>query len=110
MIGSGSPVDLFRTKTDELTVEVQSLTFLAKGLRPLPEKWHGLTDIETRYRQRYVDLIANPECASHFLHANPDNFHDPHSFLTQRDFLEVETPMMQPIPGGCHCPSVYHSS
>ncbi|HBP89575.1 MAG TPA: lysine--tRNA ligase, partial [Nitrospiraceae bacterium] len=51
---------LFRTKTDELTVEVHTLTFLTKGLRPLPEKWHGLTDIETRYRQRYVDLIANP--------------------------------------------------
>ena len=49
---------LFRTKTDELTIEVQKLTFLSKGLRPLPEKWHGLTDIETRYRQRYVDLIG----------------------------------------------------
>ncbi|MGH7428050.1 MAG: OB-fold nucleic acid binding domain-containing protein, partial [Candidatus Methylomirabilaceae bacterium] len=51
---------LFRTKTDELTVEVRELTFLSKALRPLPEKWHGLTDVETRYRQRYVDLIANP--------------------------------------------------
>ena len=52
---------LFRTKTNELTVEVHELTFLSKALRPLPEKWHGLTDVETRYRQRYVDLIANPE-------------------------------------------------
>ena len=52
---------LFRTKTDELTVEVKTFTFLSKGLRPLPEKWHGLTDIEIRYRQRYVDLIANPD-------------------------------------------------
>ena len=51
---------LFRTKTNELTIEVQNLTFLCKALRPLPEKWHGLTDIEIRYRQRYVDLIANP--------------------------------------------------
>ncbi|MFM7842011.1 MAG: OB-fold nucleic acid binding domain-containing protein, partial [Nitrospira sp.] len=51
---------LFRTKTNELTVEVRQLTFLSKALRPLPEKWHGLTDVETRYRQRYVDLIANP--------------------------------------------------
>ena len=51
---------LFRTKTNEFTVEVKTLTFLSKALRPLPEKWHGLTDVETRYRQRYVDLIANP--------------------------------------------------
>ena len=52
---------LFRTKTNEFTVEVHELTFLSKALRPLPEKWHGLTDVETRYRQRYVDLIANPD-------------------------------------------------
>ena len=90
---------LFRTKTDELTVEVQSLTFLAKGLRPLPEKWHGLTDIETRYRQRYVDLIANPDVHGIF-HNRSQIIAGIRSFLTARGFLEVETPMMQPIPGG----------
>lgn len=90
---------LFRTKTNELTVEVKTLTFLTKGLRPLPEKWHGLTDIETRYRQRYVDLIANPtvlqvfRTRSHIISAI-------RTFLTERGFLEVETPMMHSIPGG----------
>ena len=90
---------LFRTKTDELTVEVQSLTFLAKGLRPLPEKWHGLTDIETRYRQRYVDLIANPSVHRIF-YMRSRIISAIRAFLTKREFLEVETPMMQPIPGG----------
>src|SRR5438094_1518664 len=65
VIGVSGP--LFRTKTNELTVEVQQLTLLCKALRPLPEKWHGLTDIETRYRHRYVDLIANPEVKTIFL-------------------------------------------
>ena len=90
---------LFRTKTDEFTVEVKQLTFLSKALRPLPEKWHGLTDVETRYRQRYVDLIANPavhgifETRSRIIAAI-------RAFLIEKGFLEVETPMMQPIPGG----------
>ena len=90
---------LFRTKTNELTIEVKTLTFLAKGLRPLPEKWHGLTDIETRYRQRYVDLIANPIVHDIF-HSRSQIMAIIRSFLTKKDFLEVETPMMQPIPGG----------
>jgi lysyl-tRNA synthetase class 2 len=90
---------LFRTKTDELTVEVQNLTFLTKGLRPLPEKWHGLTDIETRYRQRYVDLIANPTVHQVF-RTRSHIITTIRSFLTERGFLEVETPMMHPIPGG----------
>lgn len=90
---------IFRTKTDELTVEVNTLTFLAKGLRPLPEKWHGLTDIETRYRQRYVDLIASPEIHKIF-HIRSRIIATVRSFLTEHGFLEVETPMMQPIPGG----------
>ena len=94
-----STVDCFEQKTDELTVEVQSLTFLTKGLRPLPEKWHGLTDIETRYRQRYVDLIANPSVHRIF-HMRSRIISAIRSFLAQREFLEVETPMMQPIPGG----------
>ena len=90
---------LFRTKTDELTVEVQTLTFLTKGLRPLPEKWHGLTDIETRYRQRYVDLIANPTIHQVF-RTRSRIVTTIRTFLTERGFLEVETPMMHPIPGG----------
>lgn len=90
---------LFRTKTDELTVEVQTLTFLTKGLRPLPEKWHGLTDIETRYRQRYVDLIANPTVHQVF-RTRSRIVNIIRTFLTEREFLEVETPMMHPIPGG----------
>ena len=90
---------LFRTKTDELTIEVRTLTFLTKGLRPLPEKWHGLTDIETRYRQRYVDLIANPTVHQVF-QTRSRIISTIRAFLTGRGFLEVETPMMHPIPGG----------
>jgi len=90
---------VFRTKTNELTIWATSLTFLAKSFLPLPEKWHGLQDIETRYRQRYLDLIVNPdsrrvfEIRSRVLNALRD-------FLEARGFLEVETPMMQPIAGG----------
>lgn len=90
---------LFRTKTNELTIEVDDLTFLTKSLRPLPEKWHGLKDIETRYRQRYVDLIVNPGAKEAFkkrsivIKAARD-------FLETKGFIEVETPMMHQIPGG----------
>jgi lysyl-tRNA synthetase class 2 len=90
---------LFRTKTNELTVEVHQLTFLSKALRPLPEKWHGLTDIETRYRQRYVDLIANP-AVHHIFATRCRIIAGIRAYLTEQDFLEVETPMMHPIPGG----------
>ncbi len=90
---------LFRTKTNEFTVEVRSLTFLSKALRPLPEKWHGLTDVETRYRQRYVDLIANPQVHQIFS-ARSHIIAGIRAFLIERGFLEVETPMMHPIPGG----------
>lgn len=90
---------LFRTKTNELTVEVHQLTFLSKALRPLPEKWHGLTDVETRYRQRYVDLIANPDVHEIFS-TRSRIIASIRAFLIERGFLEVETPMMQPIPGG----------
>ncbi|MGQ0810920.1 MAG: lysine--tRNA ligase, partial [Nitrospiraceae bacterium] len=90
---------LFRTKTNEFTVEVHTLAFLSKSLRPLPEKWHGLTDVETRYRQRYVDLIANP--AVHEIFATRSRIITSiRAFLLEREFLEVETPMMHPIPGG----------
>jgi lysyl-tRNA synthetase, class II len=90
---------LFRTKTDELTIEVEKLTLLSKSLRPLPEKWHGLTDIETRYRQRYVDLIVNPEVRDTFVIRNKI-IKAIRAYLEERGFLEVETPMMQQIPGG----------
>ncbi|MBM4134693.1 MAG: lysine--tRNA ligase [Nitrospira sp.] len=90
---------LFRTKTNELTVEVAELTFLSKALRPLPEKWHGLTDVETRYRQRYVDLIANPSVHAIFA-ARSKIIAGIRAFLIEKGFLEVETPMMHPIPGG----------
>jgi lysyl-tRNA synthetase, class II len=90
---------LFRTKTNELTVEVRQLTFLSKALRPLPEKWHGLTDVETRYRQRYVDLIANPDVHQIFV-TRSRIIAAIRAFLLERGFLEVETPMMHPIPGG----------
>ena len=90
---------LFRTKTNELTVEVEELTFLSKALRPLPEKWHGLTDVEMRYRQRYVDLIANPDVHGIFA-ARSRIIAGIRSYLIDRGFLEVETPMMHPIPGG----------
>jgi lysyl-tRNA synthetase class 2 len=90
---------LFRTKTNELTVWASRLHFLAKCLLPLPEKWHGLTDIETRYRQRYLDLIVNPESRRVF-EVRARVVAAVRRFLNARGFLEVETPMMQPIAGG----------
>jgi lysyl-tRNA synthetase class 2 len=90
---------IFRTKTRELTLQVQGFRLLAKSLRPLPEKWHGLTDIEARYRQRYLDLIANPKVKEIFL-TRTKATQMTRDFFTQRDFIEVETPMLHPIPGG----------
>ena len=90
---------LFRTKTNELSIWASSLTFLAKCLLPLPEKWHGLQDIETRYRQRYLDLAVNPDVRKTF-ETRSRAVSAIREFLTARGFLEVETPMMQPIAGG----------
>jgi len=90
---------LFRTKTGELTIMVEDLELLAKSYRPLPEKWHGLADQETRYRQRYLDLIVNSHSRETFLTRSRVITYL-RNFLTCRGFLEVETPMMQPIPGG----------
>ncbi|MBN1365593.1 MAG: lysine--tRNA ligase [Syntrophaceae bacterium] len=90
---------LFRTKTNELTIEAQKLILLSKSIRPLPEKWHGLTDIETRYRQRYLDLIANPKVKEIF-HRRSRIIKLIRQFMDERDFLEVETPMMQSHAGG----------
>ena len=89
----------FRTKTGELSVHARSVRLLVKSLLPLPEKFHGLTDVETRYRQRYVDLIVNPEVRELFIKRSRI-VNLIRSFMNSRDFLEVETPMMQQIPGG----------
>ena len=90
---------LFRTRTGELTVHVEEITFLSKDLLPLPEKWHGLTDVELRYRQRYVDLFMNPEVREVFL-KRARLVQSMRNFLGEQGFVEVETPMMQPIAGG----------
>ena len=90
---------LFRTKTGELTVHAEQITFLSKDLLPLPEKWHGLTDVELRYRQRYVDLVMNPEVREVFLKRSK-LVQSLRRFMDAHGFIEVETPMMQPIAGG----------
>ena len=90
---------LFRTRTNELTIEADALRLLSKSLRPLPEKWHGLTDTETRYRQRYLDLIVTPKTRETF-RTRSRIIQIIRKFMSERDFLEVETPMMQPIAGG----------
>lgn len=90
---------LFRTRTGELTILAHEINLLCKAIRPLPEKWHGLTDVETRYRQRYLDLIVNDHVREVFILRSKivQAFRE---FFIERGFLEVETPMMQPIPGG----------
>ena len=95
----GAKGNVFRTKTRELTLQVDSFQLLTKSLRPLPEKWHGLTDVEIRYRQRYLDLTVNPEVKKIFL-TRMKAIRRIRNFFAERDFLEVETPMMHPIPGG----------
>ncbi len=90
---------LFRTKTSELTVWVEEITLLAKALLPLPEKWHGLADVELRYRQRYLDLIVNDGVRQIFLRRG-QIIRELRSFFDARGYIEVETPMMQPIAGG----------
>ncbi len=95
----GAEGTLFKTKTGELSVKVDGVRLLTKSLRPLPEKYHGLTDTETRYRQRYLDLIMNEVARKTFrVRTRIVNFI--RDFLNLRQFLEVETPMMQAIPGG----------
>lgn len=91
--------NLFKTRTGELTVFVESFTFLAKCLHPLPEKWHGLQDVEVRYRKRYLDLIMNPLQAEVFRLRSAMISHI-RRFFDKRDYIEVETPMMQALPGG----------
>ncbi|HOW57774.1 MAG TPA: lysine--tRNA ligase [Smithellaceae bacterium] len=90
---------LFRTKTNELTIEAEELRLMAKSLHPLPEKWHGLTDVETRYRQRHLDLISSSKVKETF-YRRSRIIHLIRQFMDKHDFLEVETPMMQPRAGG----------
>ena len=90
---------LFRTKTNELSIWASKLEFLSKCFLPLPEKWHGLQDVETRYRQRYLDLVVNPDVRRTF-EIRTRTITAIRNFLTDQGFLEVETPMMQPIAGG----------
>ena len=95
----GARGTLFTTKTGEISVRLTSLVILTKALRPPPEKWHGLADTEIRYRQRYLDLVANPEVKEVFLKRS-QIVREIRNFLNDRGFVEVETPMMQAIPGG----------
>jgi len=91
--------EVFKTRTQEVTININSFTLLSKSLRPLPEKWHGLKDIELRYRQRYLDLIVNPGVRNVFvIRSRVIQFI--REFLTQADFLEVETPVMHNVAGG----------
>jgi len=90
---------LFRTKTGELTMQAEVFKLITKSLRPLPEKYHGLKDVELRYRQRYVDLIVTPRTKEIF-QARTAIVRELRNFLDEKGFMEVETPMMQPIPGG----------
>jgi lysyl-tRNA synthetase class 2 len=100
-LGDAIGVDghLFRTKTNELSIWVEKITFLSKALLPLPEKWHGLTDVELRYRQRYLDLIANEESRRVFV-TRAKIIQELRKSFDARGYLEVETPMMHPVAGG----------
>ena len=99
IVGVSGPI--FRTKRGEITVEVQSFQLLTKSLRPMPEKWHGLKDVEIRYRQRYVDLIANPEVREVF-RARTRIITAMRGLFDERGFIDVDTPVLQEIPGGGH--------
>jgi lysyl-tRNA synthetase, class II len=99
IIGVIGPI--FRTKRGEITLEVHSFRLLTKSLRPLPEKWHGLKDVEIRYRQRYVDLIANPQVRAVF-RARSRIITAMRGLLDERGFIDVETPVLQEVPGGGH--------
>ncbi|MBP1706836.1 MAG: lysyl-tRNA synthetase [Chloroflexi bacterium] len=104
----GAKGKLFLTRTGEPSVEVEDFTLLAKSLQPLPEKWHGLVDVEKRYRQRYLDLISNPE-AKKIFETRSKTISAIRDFLGRRDFLEVETPVLQPEAGGASArPFVTH--
>ena len=90
---------LFKTRTDELTIEASDVVLITKSIRPMPDKFKGLSDIETRYRQRYLDLMSNDESKTVFINRTKI-IESVRASLKERDFIEVETPMMHPIPGG----------
>ena len=92
----------------KLQLRVNKLTLLSKSLRPLPEKWHGLKDTELRYRQRYVDLIVNPEVRDTFVKRS-QIVAKIREYMMRDGFMEVETPMMHAIPGGAAASSIHHS-
>ena len=99
---------VFTTHTGEVTIRVLSFTMLSKSLRPLPEKWHGLTDVEQRYRQRYLDLISNPEVRTTFV-KRANMLQAIRNWYTSHGFLEVETPVLQPLYGGANArPFITH--
>lgn len=100
---------IFKSRRGELTLRARSFELLSKSLRPLPEKWHGLKDVEVRYRQRYLDMIVNPEVKETLI-TRGKTIKQLRCFLDERDFVEVETPMLQPIPGGATARpfSTYH--
>ena len=90
---------MLRTRTGQVTIEAHQLTLLSKGMQPLPEKWHGLRDVEIRYRQRYLDLIANPDVMTSFAQRGRV-ISGIRRFLDQRGFLEVDTPILVPVAAG----------
>ena len=90
---------LFKTKTGELSVKAGSIRLLTKSLRPLPDKFHGMTDQEQKYRQRYVDLMTDDDARTRFI-ARSKGVASIRNFMVEHGFLEVETPMLHPIPGG----------
>ena len=92
---------MIRTRTGQPTIDARAIAVLAKGMRPLPEKWHGLRAVETRYRQRYLDLIANPEVADTFVRRSRI-IAAIRRFFDQRGYVEVDTPILVPIPAGAH--------
>ncbi|AEG58552.1 lysine--tRNA ligase [Desulforamulus ruminis] len=102
---------VFRTRKGEITLHIDSYKILSKSLRPLPEKWHGLKDVDLRYRQRYVDLIVNPEVKQAFI-TRSKVVRSIRNYLDEKGFLEVETPMMHPIAGGASARpfTTYHNT
>ena len=99
---------MIRTRTGQISIEAHRLTLAAKGMRPLPEKWHGLRDVEIRYRQRYLDLISNPDLMSVFTQRS-GVISAIRRFLDDRGFLEVDTPILVPVAAGAHArPFVTH--
>ena len=99
---------LFRTKTGEVTIRAKEYKLVSKALRPLPEKWHGLTDNEQIYRQRYLDLIVNDDSRERF-RARSQIIREIREFFWSRDFIEVETPMLQSVSGGAAAASIPYS-